>query len=219
MGQSIELRNNLCQEAIDLQESARAEIREALQVWLNGQGIENFTNIELAAILTYIGETRFGDLLKSLSQDFNCGHTYVDRPSVHLVAGEDGRMPDIYLLGWRSSDVIEGTPVHDHGISRVVVKVIEGTVQEEVYEVDKCEWQKIEKVSEYRTRLSYDVTSRSFNEPQTFAGNVPHIHAITASGPGLAITLHAYYPPLNQMTLFTRVDNCLQPDGMWVNRS
>jgi predicted metal-dependent enzyme (double-stranded beta helix superfamily) len=82
---------------------------------------------------------------------------------------------ELWLLGWWPG---QGTAVHDHGGAMGSLTVLEGTLAEDVYDVD---WQ-----PEGRRHLQAGVTA-------TFASE--HVHAVSAVGPAPATSLHAYSPP------------------------
>jgi predicted metal-dependent enzyme (double-stranded beta helix superfamily) len=82
---------------------------------------------------------------------------------------------EVWILGWWPG---QGTAVHDHGGANGSLTVLEGTLAEDVFDVD---WQ-----PEGRRHHSAGATA-SFTPD--------HVHAVKALGPAPATSIHAYSPP------------------------
>lgn len=109
---------------------------------------------------------------------------YPERPVILL-----SKEPTIYLLGWREGD---GTGVHDHGLSEVGIKVIQGSITEDLF---------VTKPAEDRGRDVLLTFSRQLDAGAlvTCPGN--YIHRFTNVFPEVAATLHVYGPKsLSRMT-------------------
>lgn len=141
---------------------------------------------------------------------------YVERPSVKLYDGVDGKAPDIWLLGWRGgeSDLdaapTEETAIHDHVDSEAAIHVYQGTIQEKIFGFNAEEWKKIPEA------LNYEIAERRLQEGSTATIGSPYIHFVSGiHGQKLAATIHAYYPPLDSMNFYKEDGGKLIKTGSW----
>jgi predicted metal-dependent enzyme (double-stranded beta helix superfamily) len=97
---------------------------------------------------------------------------------------------EVWLLCWPPGQLVD---VHDHGRSAGAFAVTDGSLRED--HVDAGSWRKL---------ICRPGVVRTFP-----AG---HVHAVWNPGPVPAISLHAYTPPLESMTFYSRdVEAGLQP--------
>lgn len=90
---------------------------------------------------------------------------------------------DVWLLGW---DRAQGIDLHDHGGSAGAFCVIEG-----------------ELVEAYTDRQAQGrVRRRHLAAGETVSFGAHHVHDLLNPGSGVAVTVHAYSPPLATMTFY-----------------
>ena len=90
---------------------------------------------------------------------------------------------DVWLLGW---DRAQGIDLHDHGGSAGAFCVVTGQL-----------------IEAYSDRTSQRrVRRRRVGTGQVLAFGPDHVHDLSNPGPGVAISLHVYAPPLLAMTFY-----------------
>jgi predicted metal-dependent enzyme (double-stranded beta helix superfamily) len=90
---------------------------------------------------------------------------------------------DAWLIEWSPSSGLE---LHDHGGSRGVVVVVAGTLVETYTDLDNC----------------HPLVSQSLTGGETLAIPPTRVHEVSNPGPGDALSVHVYSPPLREMTFF-----------------
>ena len=90
----------------------------------------------------------------------------------------DGPDVNAWMICWTED---QDTGFHDHDHSAAAILVIDGHVREE------------------RLRLGAAPDARVFGPGSLFFVPPPAIHRILHAGSGLAVTIHAYSPPLTRM--------------------
>jgi hypothetical protein len=177
--------------------------------WLHNKtgGDREPTRGELAEMMKFVG-TKYGDQVDKIIADFSDYTKYPDRPAIHLVVGEKN-VPDVWLLGWREEQKgLEATPIHDHGASEAGIYVHKGSVNERIFAIDKKDFGK--------DTLAFHEVDRGLNEGSGITINAPYLHDIGAShGEKLSVTVHAYYPPLNDMGFYEVKGKKLVKSGSW----
>lgn len=97
---------------------------------------------------------------------------------------------EVWLLCWPPGQLVD---LHDHGRSAGAFVVTDGMLRED--HLDGGTWRK----APWRRGVV-----------RTFASG--HVHTVWNPGPGMATSIHAYAPPLQSMTFYTRdADSGLRP--------
>jgi predicted metal-dependent enzyme (double-stranded beta helix superfamily) len=90
---------------------------------------------------------------------------------------------DVWLLGW---DQAQGIDLHDHGGSSGAFCVVTGRL-----------------VEAYTDRTTQPfVQRRQVGKGEVLAFAPDHVHDLTNPGPGAAVSIHVYSPPLQTMTFY-----------------
>ena len=165
------------------------------------------TRQDLSDLGRYLGE-KYGQYVDVLVKDFDDYQKYPERPAVHLVIGEKN-VPDVWLLGWRESRLgLEATPIHDHGQSEAGIYVHKGAVNERIFAIDKKEFGK--------NTIEFREVDRGLDAKSAVSINAPYLHDIGAQkGAGTSVTIHSYYPPLNDMGFYEVQGSKLVKSGTW----
>ena len=90
---------------------------------------------------------------------------------------------DVWLLGW---DHAQGIDLHDHGGSAGAFCVIKGRLIE----------------AHIDPRSSGRTQRRHVEAGETVSFGANHVHDLLNPGPAVAISVHAYSPPLSTMTFY-----------------
>ena len=153
------------------------------------------------------------ELIDCITKSFPDREKYIGRPAVKLYQGVDGKRPDIWLLGWRADESnkrVEETDIHDHVDSQVAVYVHEGSVNEMIYAIDGDQWRKDS------SELEYHVVERGLSQGSTVTIGAPYIHIVSGqTHQDVASTIHAYYPPLDEMNFYEERNGKLVKVGDW----
>ena len=91
-----------------------------------------------------------------------------------------GEAVDVWLISWTES---QRTELHDHGDSRGVFTVVEGTLTEAVWTGDALE-------------------HRSVDSRQTVTFGSAYVHDVYNEAKEVAVSVHAYSPPLSRMSYY-----------------
>lgn len=197
------------------------ELTDIVDEWIekNIPKHENITTRRLGKLVRYLGVEHKAEIDKIVSM-YSDHKTCPVRPSIRIGNGvEDGidglRRPDIWLLLWRCP-VLEGarspeeTDIHDHLDSEVGVYVHKGEIEEEVYVFDRNKWKNGEE------RLRFQTVTRELGEGSTMSIPAPYVHLVRGvSDQDLSVSIHAYYPPLDEMNLFEKRGDELVRVGHW----
>ncbi|MBD8058399.1 cysteine dioxygenase [Cellulomonas sp. JH27-2] len=97
---------------------------------------------------------------------------------------------DVWLLSWLPA---QGTEPHDHGRSNAAFTVVAGTL------------------TELRPDAAGDLVATPFDAGRTRTVDVGQIHDVVNVGHEPAVSIHAYSPPLEQMTYYRRGEHGLVP--------
>lgn len=133
------------------------------------------------------------------------------RPMVLIQPGVESddpavRRPTVWLLGWRREDA---TPIHDHGMSQAAIMILDGIVTEDVYHVPR----------EYDPRAGceqeHPPAQRDLHAGSLLTVKAPYVHTFRNDSGEVAVSLHAYYPPLNDMNYFKHQEGRLSWIGEW----
>jgi hypothetical protein len=136
--------------------------------------------------------------VKFMEENFRYGS---ERPMMLLNEGSD-RTSTLWLLGWRDGDA---TPIHDHDDSAVVVKVLKGSVLEDVY--TDCS--------------SCNHVTRRLDAGETHRIPTPYVHRVRGvpGAEGMSVTLHAYFPKLDRMSFYEETGIALNQTSTWETQS
>ena len=143
---------------------------------------------------------RPGFLRRSLAQAVAALNWKDGRPMVRLQKGGP-QVPTIWLLGWRPGD---STEIHDHDDSEVGVLCLDGRVTEDIYPYSG-------KAYFLRRELGENGLVSIPSPYYHRVGNLPHNREN-------ALTLHAYYPKLDKMTLYRELGAELVPTATWEDK-
>ncbi len=100
---------------------------------------------------------------------------------------------DVWLIAWAAGGAIE---LHDHGGSTGVARVIEGEL--------------VEMYTDLTAR--HPLRSATIGAGDSVAVAATRVHEVWNPGPGRALSVHAYSPPLSTMTFFDhRPGHFLEP--------
>lgn len=162
---------------------------------------------DLADMMRFLGQSHAAEL-DAVIKDFDDYSKYPERPAIHLTVGEKG-VPDVWLLGWRENERgLEATPIHDHGPSEAGVYVHKGAVNERIFAIDKADG--------FKDEIEFREVDRGLDNGSAITINAPYLHDIGAQkGAGTSVTLHAYYPPLNDMNFYEVKGSKLLKTGNW----
>jgi hypothetical protein len=108
--------------------------------------------------------------------------------------------PSLYILGWRRGGE---TPIHDHVESAVAVHALAGEVVEEAFLAPRL-------LSEPGECVECTSISRPLRAGTTVTLPPSYIHRVGNHLGEVAVTVHAYYPPLARMGYYREI---LHPDG------
>ncbi|GEM_PF-5141764 len=192
---------HLTSEEVKEREEIVARIRQSIHIWI-AEHIpdgETFNTRRLSALIKYIGTDHAEDVNR-ITELFRNQEKYVSRPCVTLLKGEKGLFPDIELLGWRGAeggDITEKTEVHDHMDSQAAIFVHEGMIREKIFAFNQDDWK------EGKPHLEYQEVRRELSQGSTVGIAAPYIHEVFGiHDQPLAVTIHAYYPPLDEMNFY-----------------
>lgn len=189
------------------------DLSYAIDDWIvkNVQEGLTFNQELLGALVQNIGETQ-KPLIDLLVHETNNISSYQTRPSIKIYEGVEGLLPDIWLLGWRENEnSLEATDIHDHVRSEAAFHVYQGCVDEIIFTFDQDQWQKT------GSKLNIQKTSRGLRRGSTATIPAPYVHIVTDHRDQKpAVTIHAYYPPLNEMNFYDEQNGVLVPKGNWV---
>ncbi len=188
------------------------DLSHAIDEWVmkNMQEGDIFNQERLGQIVHGIGESH-KELLDRLVAESNNRTSYVGRPNIKIYDGVEGILPDIWLLGWREdATTLEATDIHDHVDSQAAFHVYQGCVDEIIYTFDQDKWH------EGGTDLPCQKTSRGLRRGSTATIPAPYVHIVKdARDFQPSVTVHAYYPPLDQMNFYEEKNGVLVPRGGW----
>jgi len=186
-------------------------IRKGVDTWLQTSVTVNgeFVGSKLRELIDFVA-TRYKTELETLMRSFHNREKYPIRPMVQVYGckGSQDDILDIWLLGWRDDQADpEETEIHDHDDSHVVVRVLKGSVTEVVYEL----------TGDSNHSGAYEVLLRELRRGETEEIGAPAIHQVADLSDGeMSVTLHAYYPPLDKMMMYTSKGDQLKPTEEWV---
>ncbi len=188
------------------------DLSYAIDEWIIKHVPEGITfNQELlGALVQSIGETQ-KPLIDLLVSETNSISAYPSRPSIKIYEGVKGFLPDIWLLGWRENETsLEATEIHDHVDSEAAFHVYQGCVDEVIFTFAEEQWKKP------GTKLNVQKTTRGLRRGSTATIRAPYVHTvIDHRDKKPAVTIHAYYPPLDAMNFYEEQDGILVPKGSW----
>ena len=192
---------------------ARELIRSAIQKWKqehvpSGEVFDRQRIGELVAFLSNEKAGWLGDIIS----EFENREVYPERPAIKLFEGQDGEWPDVWLLAWRGAEHdADQTDIHDHEDSEAAFRVHQGTIREIIYGIGD------QKIRNDVKDLTYGMAERELQEGSTATIGAPYIHLVGGKEKqSLAVTIHAYYPPLDSMNLYTKTeDGRLRKSGHW----
>ena len=98
---------------------------------------------------------------------------------------------DVWLIGW---GVDSGVELHDHGISAGAIAVIRGHLVE------------------HTPRLAGGFRVRPIARGDVRAFEAGHRHDVVNEGPGPAMSVHVYSPPLTTMTFYDHDDRAVRTE-------
>lgn len=127
------------------------------------------------------------------------------RPTLMLHKGDHKMaVPTVWLLGWST---FEGTDIHDHKTSCAGISVVRGEVSDKLYlTMPGADFVATAQQDEGLFALS---SERGLREGSTITVPSPYIHEMFGHSrikEQKDITVHAYWPPLESMNYFKRVD-------------
>lgn len=191
--------------------AAAASIREKISVWIEANALTSkgaFDANKMKALAVFVARSCGGELQVCM-QTFADWVIHPEQPNL-LVYGTPGKGdldPDVYVIGWRPCDskeclrglIAEGTTIHDHGDSRVVVTVVQGSVVEENY---------------VQRNDEVVASARLLQVGETIEVGAPAIHRVHDGPSGdMALTVHVYYPPLEKQKSYIVRDGHLVVNG------
>lgn len=130
-----------------------------------------------------------------------------NRIMIHALPGAyETKTPDVWVLCWRKNQTVEATDIHDHCFSSAGIYVYRGDVEEKSYNI----------VGAWNTTRAIAVgkSTRRLYQGSTVLISAPYIHVFSATQ-DCSITVHVYYPPLAQMTIYKETDGLLLPVEVW----
>lgn len=206
----------LTKEEIEDRNECISEIKDIVDAWIRLTGVTNWQQWDLSSLVRYLGQhcTNTIDRLLTVCYDRN---KYLDRPCVLIYNGcGQTPMPDIWLLVWRKgNEGPEGTDIHDHNDSEVGIYVYKGAVREKIH-VFKIRDYKL--VKTFNGVLPFRQVERWAKEGSSLTIGSPYIHTVEGCPAiDMSVTIHAYYPPLDEMVLFREEGNVLVPITHWVD--
>jgi len=209
-------KENLTSAELREREGARERIVGAVDAWMasNIPEGQEFNQQRLGELVQHLGEVHAA-LIERLTALCPLREKYIDRPAIKVYEGIDGKAPDIWVLGWREGESgVEETDIHDHADSAAAFHVFVGAAEEEIYAFDVAHFSPDGTPRE----KSFPVqrVTRSLLRGSTATIPAPYIHVVRGTERhASSITIHAYYPPLDRMTLYDlRGDEVVQK-GTW----
>jgi hypothetical protein len=198
-------------EAQHEREKAIATVRAAVESWA-GQHVENrdqWKQKEVQDLLVHLEEAHYGDI-DVIAQQVKDRTLFPDNRPVVMIHEGGETAPQIKVFSWREGDDTYGdggrTEVHDHGLSVGGVIVHDGAVLDQVYGIDRADWEKYIKDGEAE---GFSIQIKNAGEKTRGVGEAvsykpPYIHDLGgAPGFGDSTSLHAYYPPIKVQANFT----------------
>ncbi|MDO8600767.1 MAG: hypothetical protein Q7R73_04155 [bacterium] len=209
-----DVQENLAPEEQREREQCVEFLKSGIDQWVSEhipEGSE-FNRELLGGLVQYIG-TAMRDRVMAITKLCGNPEKYVSRPAIKVYEGRDGKTPDIWILGWRGmpeEQKAEETDIHDHMSSEAAFHVFQNTITEKMYAIDSRQWGRDNSV------LEYQVVNRDLQQGSTATIESPYIHVVSGKKElTLAVTIHAYYPPLHRMTFYAEQDGVLKKTGYW----
>lgn len=100
---------------------------------------------------------------------------------------------DVWLIGWGADSLVE---MHDHGASAGALAVIHGTLVE------------------HTPRTSGSVRRQQLARGDVHPFEAGHRHDVVNNGPGVAMSVHVYSPPLSSMTFYDDADVAVRTEAV-----
>lgn len=92
---------------------------------------------------------------------------------------------EAWLIAWARTS---GLDLHDHGGSAGAIHVVRGRLHEEYTDLDR----------------PHHLRSRQLGPGRSVLVPASRAHEVTNRGPGLALSIHVYSPPITTMTFYDR---------------
>ncbi len=171
---------------------------------------------KLKAMTDYLSHEH-AETIHEITKDFLDHKKYPTRPVIKLMLKEIGKLPDVFLFGWRGKDQTQWereTKIHDHADSAVALTVHEGAVDETVYIVDHSKLQIKGTAGPHNPRGEQQVPllgQKTKRYPagmsKTYKSPPPYLHTVAGSPDfDLTVTIHAYLRPSTDVAYDFKVD-------------
>ena len=190
-------------------------IRERTAAWIKTHATKpdgSFDKGKLSDLVTAVADAS-SEELSELFAAFEDRTLYPERPMVRLYGcvGSDDDIPDIWLLGWRDDENRpEGTEVHDHHDSKAAIRVLRGRVTEIEFTGG------VSPLAVADQPFACSVTTRTLSLDEVAVIDHPEIHQVVdVADKVMSVTLHAYYPPLDEMNQYVWIDGKLFRTTHW----
>lgn len=193
------------------------ELRTALLDWIAEHvPDEQWDQRSLKAMTDYLSREH-AETIDVITKGFMNREMYPKRPVVKLMLREIGRIPDVFLFGWRGQDAEQWdreTKIHDHADSSVALTVHAGAVDETVYVVDTSHLkttgtQRPDNPRGHQRIKLLDQHTRTYpaGASKTYRSPPPYLHTVAGSPDhDLTVTVHAYLRPSEEIAYDFTID-------------
>jgi cysteine dioxygenase len=138
-------------------------------------------------ILDIVNQTNFdkvGDVLKEYNDDDWKNYVKIDNNRYCKNKIFENECFEIFIISWNKN---QNAPIHDHSCNGCWLKVLQGELYENIYEVDSL------------TLYKSNIIKK--NDISFMKNNIGY-HSITNNSDDIAITIHIYNPPNHKTNFF-----------------
>jgi cysteine dioxygenase len=138
-------------------------------------------------ILDIVNQTNFdkvGDVLKEYNDDDWKNYVKIDNNRYCKNKIFENEYFEIFIISWNKN---QNAPIHDHSCNGCWLKVLQGELYENIYEVDSL------------TLYKSNIIKK--NDISFMKNNIGY-HSITNNSDDIAITIHIYNPPNHKTNFF-----------------
>ncbi len=183
-----------------------ANVAQATEKWVSRHAPHGLSRRQLADLVRHLTRHARADINRRVRAWRENSVVHPEGRPMELLHPGDDRHPTLWLLGWPGGTA---TPIHDHDDSEVAVSVVYGEIVEDVYPPLTAQG--------VGQLFSAEPTTRNYYRGTILTMPAPYIHRVRAECPPeeMAVTLHAYFPKLGQMSFFDPEGVVLVKSGEW----
>lgn len=166
-------------------------LNDAAREWIEQHAKHPWNEAKLAEYVKFLNER---PEVEALVQDLKSNP---DRHPAIQIGPVGPNVPVTYLLGWGTGG---DTPIHDHADSKVAALIREGSVREEVFATAGRD---MSLLTTRGTRIGAQRITRTHKAGSVLKLKDTYIHRMANVQKPYAVTVHSYYPPLDQMGFYS----------------